>query len=147
MASKTKPITDDFVRMYYEHQYDRMKAIEGYRWSLTSVVVSLSVIAFTFGFQSQSGLTIINGLVLPLLIITLNLLAVLYVWRTYSYVLMHQRRAKAVLAQYAKELFNLDAEHPRPGGLLGLGISKFQITIHLLLLIPSLIPLVVYLLQ
>ena len=146
-ATKVKKIESEYIRMYYEHQYDRMKAIEGYRWSFTSVVVSLSVIAFTFGYQGQPPLTIINGVVLPLLLITLNMFAILYVWRTYIYVLMHQNRAKDVLAQYAEGLYDLDTKHPRPRGLLGLGISKIQLVIHVILLIPSLIPLVVYLLQ
>jgi hypothetical protein len=147
MAPKTKPVDDNYVRMYYEHQYDRMKAIEGYRWSLTSVIVSLSVIAFTFGFQGQTGLTIINGLMLPTLIITLNLFAVLYVARTHVYVLMHQKRAKDVLAHHAKELLDLDSKHPRPRGLFGLGLSRIQLIIHIILIIPSLMPLVAYLLQ
>jgi len=147
MPTKKIPLNDDFIRMYYEHQYDRMKAIEGQRWSLTNIVVSLSVLAFTFGFQGQSTLTMISGLALPMLIAVLNLFALMYAWRAYNYVLVHQQRAKAILDKYAKELFELDANHPQLRGPLNLGISKIQIIIHVILLIPSLIPLIIFLLQ
>ena len=147
MPTKRKPINEEYVRMYYEHQYDRMKALEGQRWSLSNIVVSLSVLAFTFGFQGQSTLTIINGLELPILIAGLNLFAMMYVWRTLHYVNVHQNRARAILDKYAKELFELDAKHPQSRGPLRLGISKIQLIIHVILLIPSMILLLLYMFQ
>ena len=147
MPTKTKHTSDEYVRMFYEHQYDRMKAIEGQRWSFTNIVVSLSVLAFTFGFQNQSTLTIINGVVLPVLIAILNLFAALYVWRTLNYIRVHQQRAYAILDKYARELFELHSKHPQQRDPFHLGLSNIQLIIHILLLFPSLMTLVIYWLQ
>jgi hypothetical protein len=147
MATRIKPLDENYVRMYYEHQYQRMSAIEGQRWALTNIVATLSVLAFTFGFQDGRALTIINGLALPIVLTILNLFAVLFVWRTHNYTQVHQRRARATLLKYAKELHELDTAHPVSRGPFGWGIAKIQLIIHIILLIPALIPFVGYLLQ
>ena len=147
MPRKKSSIDLEYARMYYEHQYDRMKAIEGQRWALTNIVVSLSVLAFTFGFQNQPTFTIINGLGLPAVIAALNLFAMIYVLRTHNYILVHQLRARAVLDKYFKELFDIDAEHPQSKGRLGLGLSRIQMIIHMVLVIATVILLAAYWLQ
>ena len=39
MTSKTKPTSDDFVRIFYEHQYERMKALEEQRLSIARALL------------------------------------------------------------------------------------------------------------
>ena len=144
MPKKKDVSNPDFVRLYYEHQYDRMKALEEQRLTITNIVISLSVVAFTFGFQNLNDITIINGIGLPVLIIVLNLFAALYIWRTLQYIRVHRHRAKIVLGRYSKEMIEIDSEHKMPHVFLRLGLAKIQLIIHIVLLIPSSIPIVAY---
>src|SRR5687768_14137713 len=114
MPKKTNFDGVDFVRTYYQHQYDRIKALEEQRLTITNIVVSLSVVAFTFGFQDIKNLTVINGIGLPMLIITLNLFAALYIWRTAQYIAVLRNKAKEVLSRYSKEMLEIDAKYQLP---------------------------------
>src|SRR5687768_8662090 len=147
MPKKTNFDGVDFVRTYYERQNDRIKALEEQRLTITNIVVSLSVVAFTFGFQGLNNLTVINGIGLPMLIITLNLFAALYIWRTSQYIGVLRNKAKEVLSRYSKEMLEIDSKYPLPHVLFSLGLSKIQFIIHIILLIPSSIPLIVYFLS
>ena len=82
MVSKAKQTKDEFVRMYYEHQYDRLAKHESYRLTLTNYVLTISALVFTFGYQNTTQLTVINGIGLPLIIIIANIFAIGYIDRT-----------------------------------------------------------------
>lgn len=144
MPKKTETSDPHFIYLYYEHQYERMKALEEQRLTITNIVISLSVVAFTFGFQNLNSITIINGVGLPALIILLNLFAALYIWRTLQYIRVHRNRAKVVLDRYSKEMIEIDAKHEMPHVFLRLGLAKIQLIIHLVLLIPSSVPIIAY---
>ncbi len=86
MASRTRNTksiqTDaDYVRMYYEHQYDRIAKHEDSRLTITNYVLTMSALAFTFGYPNVTQLTIINGIVLPVIVILVNIFALLYIER------------------------------------------------------------------
>ena len=50
------PPSEDYVRMYYDHQYDRMGKLESQRLTLTHIVITVTVVAFTFGFGDANGI-------------------------------------------------------------------------------------------
>ena len=78
----TELTSETFAQTYFNHQYDRFGKLESANLSLTNIVITVSVVAFTFGFENLDfdTLTIVNGLVLPLLIIVANTFAILFIW-------------------------------------------------------------------
>ena len=72
----------EHMRMYYEHQYDRIAKLEDRRLAMTHIVITLSVITFTFGFANPKDLTVITGLGLPVIMLISNLLVITYINRT-----------------------------------------------------------------
>jgi hypothetical protein len=66
---RDKP-SPEFIRMYYEHQYDRMAKLEEQGHSITNIILSLSVLSFTFAFDPNSKPNLVTGVVLPIIIIS-----------------------------------------------------------------------------
>jgi hypothetical protein len=147
MATKEKQPDENYVRMYYEHQYERMKTLEEQRLIFTNIVITLSVVAFTFGFKKLSNLTLLSGIGLPALIMVLNIFAAYYVALTLKYINTHRERAKEVLSKYAKELSVIDSKWVLPKIPLRLGLARIQILIHLIVIALSSIPIVAYFIQ
>ena len=147
MPNKTKLPSDDFVRTFYDHQYERMKALEEQRLSVTNYVLTVSALALTFGFQGGLSLTIINGVGLPLIIIFVNIFAIVYISRSAKFIHMHQKRAREVLRDFAPVLdaYNEKIEWPRKS-ILG-GRTRLQQWIHVLLVLTALIPVGVFIYQ
>jgi len=133
----------EYVRMYYEHQYDRMAKLEEQRLTITNVVITLSIVAFTFGFSNIQTLTAIVGIGLPFVMVVSNVFAIIYVVRSADFIRTHQKRAKRILELYAQELFELDKSNQWPHRLLARW--KIQVLIHGLLILAALFPAVVYL--
>jgi hypothetical protein len=104
MVAKTKPTDEGYVRMFYEHQYDRMGKEEGYRLTITNYVLTVSALAFTFGYQSSTQLTVMNGIGLPFIILIVNLFAMIYIERTSEVINAQKKRAREILNRYAPEL-------------------------------------------
>lgn len=146
MPTNKKP-SDEFVRTYYDHQYERMKALEEQRLSITNYVLTASALAFTFGFQNGLSLTVLNGIGLPLFIIFINLFAIVYISRSARFIHMHQKRAREILRDYAPVLdkYNDKFEWPQKG-ILG-GRTRLQQWIHILLVFTALIPAGVFIYQ
>ena len=143
--TKLKPTDADFVRMYYEHQNDRVTKHEDNRLAMTNYVLTVSALAFTFGYQNIGSLTIITGIGLPLIIMLVNIFAVLYIERTAELIHTHQDRAHAILAIYAPELQELNEKHVSRKGNLLRTKRGMQKAIHLLLILVALIPVTVFL--
>jgi amino acid transporter len=149
----------DYVRMYYEHQYDRIATLEQQSLTITNIVISISVLALTFGFSgapnstpasgssSVQGLSPIAGLALPTAMIIANLFAIGFVLRTSSHTRVHKRRAKAVLKLYASGIFQLDDSMQFPTKGTWWGREKIVLSIHGLLVLVSLFPIFLYLLK
>src|SRR3972149_8359767 len=79
----------EHVRMYYENQYARTAKLEDQRLAITNIVITLSVIAFTFGFSNPAGLTTITGIGLPTVMVIANIFAIIYIQLTYSVIRVH----------------------------------------------------------
>lgn len=145
-APKARESDSDLIRMYYEHQYDRIERNENHRQTISNYVISLSVLAFTFGFQNGGQFTTINGIGLPLIIIIANVTAIFNIGYTAAFIDIHRNRAHEVLKRHAPELSKIDEVHNFNIGL----ISRrrwIEKTIHTLLIVLSLMPLVLYLYQ
>jgi hypothetical protein len=133
----------EYVRMYYEHQYDRMAKLEDQRLIITNIVIGLTTVTFTFGISKTEGLTAFSGVCLPFVMVLSNFLAMAYAVHSADVIKAHQKRAKKVLRLYAKDLHELDQGIPwsrRIGPRW-----KIQLLIHLALVIIALTPLYVYL--
>lgn len=140
-------ISEAFVVMYYEHQYERMAKLEEQRLNITNIVISISAVAFTFGFSDLANLTVINGLGLPFLMIVINAFAVAYINRSGRFIYMHRERARAILRDHASAIneYNDRIDSP-PRGRLG-GRTNIQAWIHRLLVFTAILPIGVYLLR
>lgn len=103
-------MNNEFKTVYYQHQYERMEKHENYRFSISNLVFGVTTIAFTFGFSNQNAITIITGIVLPLLIITGNIFTLLYLQYTRQIIRVHRNRAQRVLEKYAPEIYKIDQE-------------------------------------
>jgi len=152
MASRsksTKPIhaDADFVRAYYEHQNDRITKHEDNRLSMTNYVITVSALAFTFGYQNTTQLTIITGIGLPVIIILANTFAILYIERTAEFMRAHQDRAHAILELYAPELKELNDKHTWRKGNFIRTKRGMQKALHFLLILVAFIPVAVFLYQ
>lgn len=104
MATKIKPTDENYVRMFYEHQYERMKTLEEQRLSITNYVITVSALAFTFGFKDVTQLTLLNAVGLPLIIVIVNWFAMAYIDRSARFIHTHRKRAKEVLHEFAPKL-------------------------------------------
>jgi len=144
---KVKKTDSDFVRMYYEHQYDRMAKHENYRLTLTNYVLTISALVFTFGYQNVSQLTAINGVGLPLIIIVANIFAMGYINRTGDFIQVHQDRAREILNRYAPELIEVNKTITWRKSNFLRSRRRIEKGIHQLLIIVALIPPSIFLYQ
>lgn len=142
-SERDREVLSEYVRMYYEHQYDRMAKLEDQRLIVTNIVITLSVVAFTFAFSNTQGLTTLTGFGLPVVLALVNLSAIGYIVHTANVIEAHRRRAKRVLELYAKDLYQLDQSiqwSHRPWERW-----KIQLLIHIILILISLFPIYIYL--
>ncbi len=138
-----RKVSTEYVRMYYEHQYDRMAKLEEQRLMITSVVITISTVAFTFGFSNIQDLTALNGLGLPAVMVLSNLLAIAYIVHSADVIRAHGERAKKVLAFYAQDLYQLDKSIQWSRRLPERW--KTQLFIHIILILTALFPVYIYL--
>jgi hypothetical protein len=148
MATKIKPTDESYVRMYYEHQYDRMGKGESYRLTITNYVLTVSVAAFTLGYKDATQLTVMNGVGLPLIVLIVNMFAIVFIDRTSKIIETHRKRAREVLDRYAPELnkINNAPDFIIEKGFLG-GQRGLQKALHVLLILIAFVPVGVYLYQ
>jgi hypothetical protein len=146
MATKKDTTDLDLVRMYYEHQYDRIEKDEIHRSTMSNYVLTLSVLAFTFGFQNSLQLNIINGIGLPMIIIIANIAAISNIGYTATFIGIHRDRAHEVLQRYAPELSKVDETHNFTINLLH-GRRKIERIVHQLLILIALVPFGLFLYQ
>jgi K+ transporter len=131
--------------MYYEHQYDRMAKLEEQGLAITNIVITLSVVAFTFGFDSRKVMTLVTGIALPFVMVVANVFAIVYIARSQSWMHTHRLRAKRALEVYALDLYELDRTTAAPHKDWWLGRVRIQALLHILLMVASFLPAVAYL--
>jgi hypothetical protein len=150
MPTKTTKTQDNkldigYVSMYYQNQYDRIAKLENLRLSITNVVITLSVVSFTFSFSGAQPLNKITGVILPILLIISNLFAIIYIAITYQTISVHLRRAKTVLIEFAPELNEISKKEPTPRWTNKFSLAHNQLLFHLLLIVLSSLPIWIYL--
>jgi hypothetical protein len=133
MAVDTTPSTPDlpetYTRMYYEHQYDRLNALENQRLTITLTVVGVSAAAFALNTIGDPS-SVTNGAIVPVIVAAFNLFAVVYLIRMTELMIVHEQRAKRVLEQFAKPIFDLDGSMPFPATNLFGGRSNIHVYVH-----------------
>lgn len=133
--------------MYYEHQYDRMKELENQRLFMTNVIIGLSILSFSLAFEDIDKLKSINAVGLLIVVILFNIIAVLYNHRSRAFIKMHQKRAHKALKIMAPDVERLNKSIPKPY-ISDKDIfrrARLQDYLHILLIIISLLPFVVFL--
>lgn len=151
METATTKITpepsSEYVQMYYAHQYERVAKLEEQRLTITNIVITFSVVAFTFGFSNPANLTILNGIGLPLILILTNLFAIGYIHRCHDFIRAHKDRARAILERYAPALAQINNEFKWAKETRWGGREEFQSRIHQLLIVASMIPILAFIAQ
>jgi hypothetical protein len=134
-------VSETYVRMYYEHQYDRLRALESQRLTVTMIVIATSAAAFALT-QNEDPSSIINGAVVPIIVAAFNLFAIVYIIRMAGLIGVHEKRAKRLLERYAKPVFDLDHHHPFPTKNRFGGRSNIHIYVHTTIAVVAIIILV-----
>ncbi len=136
-------VSDEFALLYYQHQYNRFNKIESGNMTLTNIVITISIGAFIFGFKDLQ-LTLINGVMLPFLVVLVNLFAIGYTKRGYIHMEIHRDRAHHILRCFAQQLYDYDksSQAPRP---FRKGRTWIQTLLNSLFIFVALIPIIIYL--
>ncbi len=98
----------DILMNYYSHQYERMGKLEDARMAITNIAVSLSLLAFTFGFDKDMQSSKEIGYALLIAVTVANGFAIAYILITKSWIATFKQRAKEILELTAKPLFLFD---------------------------------------
>jgi hypothetical protein len=144
MAKKETPqslkdVPDDYLIAYYEHQYERMEKLEGQSLTVTNIVISLSVLAISFGLgNSQDIIGILIGLALLIVMGVVNAFAIAYIISSKSWKNTHQKRAKDLLKDRVLELYEFDKNTTASYIEWLPGRTKFQVSLHVILLLVAL---------
>lgn len=146
LTKPTKQTEPEYILTYYAHQYDRVGKLEEQALNITNIVITLSIVAFTFGFSNTKGLTPVADIILPLTMIIANIFAIAYIYSTRNWIQIHRNCAQRILEIYASELFELDKSIFNSSKVKFWGRRQIQVLIHSLLIITALIPIVLYLL-
>lgn len=119
-----------YTRMYYEHQYDRLNALESQRLTVTLTVVGVSAAAFALNTIGDPS-SVTNGAVVPVIVASFNLFAIAYLLRITELMVVHEKRAKQALEEFAKPLFDLDTTIPFPAKNRFGGRSNIHLYVHI----------------
>lgn len=134
----------EYVRLYYEHQYERLAKLDDQRLSITNLVMPLSAGALAFGFSSLDGLTLINGVGLPLMVVFSNLFAIGYIMRTRDFMRVHKRRARYILEKHASEIAEVNGIVRWSSVPFYRERTTLQVGLHSLLMLTATLPSWVY---
>jgi hypothetical protein len=123
-------VPETYAKMYYEHQYDRLNALESQRLTITLTVVGTSAAAFAVNAIGDPT-SILNNAVVPVIVATFNLFALAYILRIAGLMAVHEKRAKRVLERFAKPLFDLDTTTTFPVHARFGGRSNIHLYVHI----------------
>jgi hypothetical protein len=147
IVSKTANADPSYVRMYYEHQYDRINKHQEQSLNVSNLVLTISTLVMTFGFNNQSSLGSISIIFLPLIMIVVNLFAILFIAFVERAMLQHRERARRVLEIYASELLAIDNEAPIFITKREFSRRKIQNLIHYLFILIAVVMFILFLLE
>ena len=142
IMNKQRDERPEYVRMYYEHQYNRMAKLEDQTLAITNVVIAMSILALTFGFTRANEITMVKSLGVPVMIIIANMFAIGYIKNSHRFIGLHQKRAITTLERFAIQLFELNQEIPWPTKDAWKGRRTFHILLHIALALAALLPVI-----
>jgi hypothetical protein len=145
--SKKEVINSDYVRMYYEHQYDRIKKHEEQALTISNIVLTISALIITFGLNNRQSFGSIFVFFLPAVIIVANLFAIYYVRDSANWIRSHRKRAKRILEVYIPELYSLDNETIAPHKKSTVGRRRFQNIIHGLFIVIAILLIILFVME
>jgi hypothetical protein len=140
-------LNPDYVRMYYEHQYERIKIHEEQSLNISNIVLTISALIITLGINNRQDFGSIFILFLPVIIIVSNIFSILNIVERSRWMRQHQERAKRILELYAPELYILDKEIVAPYKKWTIGRRRVQSVIHYSFIFLSVVLLVLLVLQ
>ena len=126
------------VKMYYDHQYERIARLHGQRLRIAGFVMTLSILGFTWVFERGIDLNILNGILLPLIIISANFLSLVYILFTKQWSRIHRKRARQILVEYAPHIYSLQQKIGLPRQISWFSLAKTLYILHVLLSVISL---------
>lgn len=146
IRTNNKPdVSKSYIQMYYEHQYDRINKLEEQRLALTNIVITVSIVAFTFGFDNQIiNLTPITGIGIPVLIILFNIFAIIFINNCDIFIDLHQKRASRILELFAYDLNEINKSLPWPKLSILSDRKAIQVIIHILVIVGALVQFIFY---
>lgn len=100
-----------FAQRYYEHQFVRLGQLEEHGLAVSGLIGAVSVGVFTFAPNASPQVESAKAFVVAGTVVVLNLLAAMYVYRVMTGQDVDERRAKAVLLMFAKEIEAIDTRH------------------------------------
>ena len=132
-----KSHNDEFAKIYYEHQYVRMAALEDQSFQFSNLVVVLTTATFAFVSTQIKPTSFGSWHLLLGVFLAINLVAILYILRVNDSISVHQRRAKKILELFAPEEFAVDKELRQ--GFSGRWQARpmLQLSIHLVLIVAG----------
>jgi hypothetical protein len=102
------------LKIYYEHQNKRIEELEQQRLTMTNVIISLSILAFSLGLKDLATLNFLSAVALPIVVLLANVIAVIWNKRSRAFIKMHQARAHEALQRMSPAVEELDRSIPKP---------------------------------
>ena len=121
------------ARVYYEHQYARMQALEDQGFKLSNLVLVLSTAVFAFAERSEVHRAVLNWELLLMLMLLTNIIAILYVLRVSESVYIHHKRAREALGEMCPRMASINSRHPQKYIGRVSGRPAIQVFLHLAL--------------
>ncbi|KRD10035.1 hypothetical protein ASE21_09945 [Flavobacterium sp. Root901] len=111
---ENRKINQENFRNLHSLQYDRIGKLESQENYISSFVTGLSTITIAFSFISETFDSKLKYIVLPLIFSVANIIAILYIQKTRSFIKLHQSRAKKLRETFAENFQALYEEIKKP---------------------------------
>jgi hypothetical protein len=135
--SDLNDVPKDILMNYYNHQYERMGKLEDSRMAITNITITLSVLAFTFGFNASVQYSQLIGYALLFIMMTANWFAIAYILVTKSWIETYKRRSKGILEISAKPLFLFDEKTHANYSKRTPTLWQIHMSLHVLLILVA----------
>jgi hypothetical protein len=129
----------DLLLSYYNHQSERMGKLEDARLGITNITITLSVLAFTFGFNAVAGQSRMIGYALLFIMLAANLFAIAYILVTKSWIETFKRRSLGILEVSAKPLFLFDEKTHGKHSKWIPTLWQIHMSLHILLIVVAIL--------
>ncbi len=138
-------VESEYIIAYYQHQYDRMAKFDDQSMTVTNIVISLSILAFTFAYDAAQTANFQNAVILPFLIFFSNLFAIGYMQRSRYWIHAHRQRANEVIKIKAVELYKISKKHSPPATIKNfpfVGNRDLKALLHLIIMVAAIVPVI-----